>query len=118
MSNTEPGQESSPLRPSRRGFLAVSAAAAAAGAASLASPGTAFADGGPGPGPSQTDFPSGPGNPMRPQAPDRGNRRGQGLDLRGDAAARGSVQRPDDRREAGVHAAGVGGDPDAHGDHQ
>jgi hypothetical protein len=69
MSNTESGQESSPLRPSRRGFLAVSAVAAAAGAANLASPGTAFADGNP--GQSQGDFPSGPGNPMRPQAPDR-----------------------------------------------
>jgi hypothetical protein len=67
MSTNRPGHESSPLRPNRRGFLAASAVAAAAGAASIAAPGTAFAD--------TADFtkgwPSGPGQPIRPQAPDR-----------------------------------------------
>ena len=69
MSTTEPGQESSSIRPSRRGFLSGAAVVAAAGAANLASPGTAFADGGSA-GPN-SDFPSGPGNPVRPQAPGR-----------------------------------------------
>jgi hypothetical protein len=67
MSTNKPGHESSPLRPNRRGFLAASAVAAAAGAASIAAPGTAFAD--------TADFtkgwPAGPGQPIRPQAPDR-----------------------------------------------
>src|SRR5882724_8063556 len=53
MSTNRPGHESSPLRPNRRGFLAA--------------PGTAFAD--------TADFakgwPSGPGQLIRPQAPDR-----------------------------------------------
>src|SRR5689334_2560800 len=50
-----------PLRPSRRGFLAASAAAAV-GAATNAPP--AAAD----PGPAA--WPPGPGQPLRPQAPD------------------------------------------------
>jgi hypothetical protein len=68
MSNTAPGQGNSPSRPSRRGFLAASAVAAVAGAADLAAPATAFAD--------TTDahidpgWPSGPGQPIRPQQPD------------------------------------------------
>jgi hypothetical protein len=59
--------ESSPLRPNRRGFLAASAVAAAAGAASIAAPGTAFAD----TADLTKGWPSGPGQPIRPQAPDR-----------------------------------------------
>lgn len=70
MPHTESGEESSPLRPSRRGFLTVSAVAAAAGAANIAGSGTAFADQ-PSSNDNTPDFPSGPGNPNRPQAPDR-----------------------------------------------
>ncbi len=51
-----------PLRPSRRGFLAASAAAAV-GAATSTAP-SAAADPGP------TAWPPGPGQPLRPQAPD------------------------------------------------
>jgi hypothetical protein len=61
--------ESSPLRPNRRGFLAASAVAAAAGAASIAAPGTAFAD--TAADDLTKDWPSGPGQRIRPQAPDR-----------------------------------------------
>ena len=69
MSTDKPGQEFSPSRPSRRGFLAASAVAAVAGATSIAAPGTAFADS------DRSEFasawPPGPGNRIRPQAPSR-----------------------------------------------
>jgi len=69
MSTDKPGQEFSPSRPSRRGFLAASAVAAVAGATSIAAPGTAFAD--PAIADLNRDWPPGPGKAIRPQAPDR-----------------------------------------------
>jgi hypothetical protein len=68
MSTDTSGQESSPSRPSRRGFLAASAVAAVAGATSIAAPATAFAD--PATEELTRDWPSGPGQAIRPQAPD------------------------------------------------
>ncbi|HEX4723714.1 MAG TPA: M28 family metallopeptidase [Pseudonocardiaceae bacterium] len=69
MSTDKPGQEFSAARPSRRGFLAASAVAAVAGATSIAVPGTAFAD--PAIADLTKDWPSGPGQAIRPQAPNR-----------------------------------------------
>jgi len=69
MSTDKPGQEFSPSRPSRRGFLTASAVAAVAGATSIAAPGTAFADSGD--AESASAWPPGPGNRIRPQAPSR-----------------------------------------------
>jgi hypothetical protein len=56
------------LRPTRRGFLTAGAVAAVTGAANLAVPGVASADPGSG---DNVDFPTGPGQPMRQQAPDQ-----------------------------------------------
>jgi peptidase M28-like protein len=69
MSTDKPGQEFSPARPSRRGFLAASAVAAATAATSIAAPGTAFAD--PAIADLAKDWPPGPGKAIRPQAPNR-----------------------------------------------
>jgi hypothetical protein len=66
VSDIEAGQSGSP-RPSRRGFLAASAAAAVAGAATIAAPAGASAD----TNHVVADWPSGPGAPVRPQFPDR-----------------------------------------------
>lgn len=66
MSPNKPGQESSPIRPNRRRFLAGSAVAAVAGAVTVAAPGAAFAD----TADLTKDWPSGPGQAIRPQAPD------------------------------------------------
>jgi hypothetical protein len=56
------------LRPTRRGFLTAGAVAAVAGAANLATPAAAAADPA---GGNDVDFPTGPGQPMRPQVPDK-----------------------------------------------
>jgi hypothetical protein len=67
MSHNTPGQESSPLRPNRRRFIAGSAVAAVAGAVTVAAPGAAFA----GTADLTKDWPSGPGQTVRSQAPDK-----------------------------------------------
>jgi hypothetical protein len=67
VSDNEAEQGNSP-RPSRRGFLTVSAVAAVAGAANIAVPATASADT---KGGTTGDWPTGPGAPVRPQLPDR-----------------------------------------------